>query len=213
MFQPRPDHPYRDAARLPDQPEVRLDDVLGASDGPLELEIGPGRGAFLEERAAAAPSSRIVGLEIRLKYAKLVDDKLRARGLGERVRCFNGDAREVLPRLRPDGCLSMVFFHFPDPWWKKRHEKRLVLVDGTLAECARLLAPGGHVFVQTDVEERAAQYEEALAQTPGLAPAGDHPGSARLAENPYGARSNREHNAIRDGLPVYRVRFVRVAER
>ena len=53
-FRPRPDHPYAHAPRLPEGEEVPLASVLPGT-GPFELEIGPGRGGFIWERAAAAP--------------------------------------------------------------------------------------------------------------------------------------------------------------
>jgi len=107
--------------------------------------------------------------------------------------------------------VSVFYLHFPDPWWKKRHEKRLVMGAPLLDSIARLLADGGELFVQTDVEERALQYEAQISAHPDLAPAGDAEGSPRLAENPYGARSPRERRAIADGLPVHRLRYRRRA--
>jgi tRNA (guanine-N7-)-methyltransferase len=103
------------------------------------------------------------------------------------------------------------FVHFPDPWWKKRHAKRLLVRAGFLDEIARLLEPRGELFVQTDVEERAVGYEEIAFLDDRFVPAGDAPGSPRLAENPYAARSSRERRAIADGLPVHRLRWRRVA--
>jgi len=75
-FRPRPTHPYAHAARLPegDGPVLFADLIPGA--GPVEIEIGPGRGGFLFERAAAAPGTRLVGLEIRMKWAHVVDQRL-----------------------------------------------------------------------------------------------------------------------------------------
>ena len=170
---------------------------------PLEIEIGPGRGGFLVERLAAVPQLVMLGFEIRRKYATLVDNKLKAQGLGARARVFCEDARLALPRL-PAATVERVFVHFPDPWWKKRHEKRLVVGAALLPEIVRVLRPGGELFVQTDVEDRALQYEEALNAAPGLAPA---PAGPRLAENPFSARSPREHRAIADGLPIYRLLY------
>lgn len=199
---------YAHAPRLPETGPITL---ATPAPGPLEVEIGPGRGGFLYERLAARPDVRMVGLEIRLKWATLVDERLRARGLGDRARVFAEDARLVLPRVTPDASVDAFFVHFPDPWWKKRHEKRIVVADALLAQVIRLLRDGGELCVQTDVEERAAQYENAVSLFPPLLPSGDAPGSPRMAANPYGARSNREHRAVEDGLPIWRLRWKRAA--
>jgi tRNA (guanine-N7-)-methyltransferase len=209
-FRPSPNHPYARAPRLPEGDVVLAADLVPGG-GPLEIEIGPGRGGFLFERAAASASARLVGLEIRLKWATLVDERLRKHGLGARARVFNADAREALARLSPDAAVAIFYLHFPDPWWKKRHAKRLVMGAPLLDAIARLLADGGELFVQTDVEERAELYEAQIGAHPALEAAGDVTGSARLAENPYGARSPREHHAIADGLPVHRLRYRRRA--
>ncbi len=210
MYRPRPNHPYADCPRLPETPEVALDALIPGA-GPFEIEIGPGRGGFLFERAAARPEARLIGLEIRLKWASIVDTRLAKEGLGARARVFNADAREALELLVPAASVATFFMHFPDPWWKKRHEKRLVFGATLLGSIARLLVDGGEFFVQTDVEERAVMYEEQMATQPELLPFGDVEGSARMVENPYQARSPREHRAIADGLPVHRLRYRRRA--
>ena len=79
--------------------------------------------------------------------------------------------------------------------------------DELLKQIVRLLEPGGALYVQTDVEERAALYREQVGAVSALAPFGDAPGDPTMIENPYGARSPREHRAIADGLPVYRMRW------
>ncbi len=199
--------PYEDAPRLPLGERV---DVRGVVRGDwVELEIGPGRGWFLVERAEAEPRAALLGLEIRRKWAAIVDGRLAKRGLAARARVFAEDAREALRRMGPDASVRRVYVHFPDPWWKKRHQKRLVMGDVLLDEVARLLEPGGELFVQTDVEDRAAQYEERLATDARFAPAGDAAGSPRMADHPYVARSPRERRAIADGLPVHRLRWAR----
>ena len=175
----------------------------------VEIEIGPGRGWFLIERAAAEARAGLVGLEIRRKWASIVDARLAGRGLAPRCRVFAEDARHALGRLRPDGSVRRVFVSFPDPWWKKRHHKRMVIGDLLVEEVVRLLEPGGELFVQTDVEERARAYEERIQRDPRLVEAGDAAGSARLRDHPYTARSPRERRAIADGLPVHRLRWRR----
>jgi tRNA (guanine-N7-)-methyltransferase len=172
----------------------------------IELEIGPGpKAGFLVERAAAAPEALLIGLEIRRKWATVGDGKLAKAGAGARARVFCEDARHALPRLGPDASVRRVFLHFPDPWWKKRHRKRMVMGDTFLEQVARLLEPGGELYVQTDVEERAELHASVVGVSDTFVPAGDVEGSPVVAENPFQARSPREHRAIADGLPVHRM--------
>jgi len=199
---------YEDAPRLPESNAVELGSLVTGEW--IEIEIGPGRGWFLVERATAEPRAALVGLEVRRKWAAIVDGRLHARGLAPRARVFAEDALWALPRLVPDASVRRVFVHFPDPWWKKRHQKRLVVRDALLDQVARLLEPGGELFVQTDVEERALAYESLVALDPRFHPAGEDRQSPRISDNPYGARSPRERRAMADGLPVHRLRYERV---
>jgi tRNA (guanine-N7-)-methyltransferase len=198
--------PYADAPRLPDVPELDPRTLVGAT-APVELEIGPGRGGFLYERVALDPAVRIIGLEIRRKWATLVDRRLAALGHGGRARVFAEDARDVLPRFVA-ASIAAVFVHFPDPWWKKRHQKRLVLADRLLDELSRVVVPEGTVLIQTDVEERAERYQALFDAHPAFEPC---PGGPRIAENPYGAKSPRERRAETDGLPILRLYYRRSA--
>jgi tRNA (guanine-N7-)-methyltransferase len=172
----------------------------------LELEIGFGRGMFLLERAQAAPNSRVLGVEVKRKWAYLVDQRARRLGLTN-VCVFGADARDVLVRLQPAGALTRVFMHFPDPWWKKRHEKRRLRGPGMFDPSARLLRPGGELFIQTDVEDRAETFLNDLRAHDAF----DVPEAGYVEENPYCARSNRERRAIADGLPIYRILATRRA--
>jgi tRNA (guanine-N7-)-methyltransferase len=199
--------PYQDAPRLP---EGALVEIATLARGEwVEVELGPGRGWFLLERAEVEPRAALIGLEVRRKWASIVDGRLSAKGLGARARVFAEDARFALPRLGPDHSVRRFFVHFPDPWWKKRHAKRLLVQPGFLDQIARLLEPRGELFMQTDVEERAGGYEEIASLDERFVTGGDAPDSPRLAENPYTARSSRERRAIADGLPVHRLRWRR----
>lgn len=167
----------------------------------IELDVGFGRGASIFNRVEVAPTSRLLGVEVKTKCVYAVEERRKRLGL-ERVVVYATDIRTLLPRLGPDGTLARVFVHFPDPWWKKRHQHRRVLGDAVLVELARLLRPGGEVFVQTDVEDRAFLYRDLLAAQPEFVLATD---SGFVDRNPFGARSNRERRAEEDGLPIHRV--------
>lgn len=204
--------PYAHCPRLPvegpiDPRTVFVEQMPGgegpALTQPVELEIGPGRGWFTVERLEIDPRVRVLGVEVRRKWATIVDERLKKRGLGARGRVFADDIRLVLPRF-VDRSLSVAYVHFPDPWWKKRHHKRLVLNQELLVELNRVLVPGGELLVQTDVFERADEYERVVAENGRFEPVEQ---TARVADHPYGARSPRERKAMEVGLPVVRLRY------
>ncbi len=191
-------HRYRTLAPRPPEGPLDLDQLLPGQ-GEIELEIGFGHGLFLYERALARPDARLLGMEIKKKWSYLVAERCRQRGL-DNVTVWGADARLVLPRV-PSNTVARVFMHFPDPWWKRKHQKRQLTGDTLLDEVARVLLPGGEFFVQTDVSDRAEHHIEALRQHGGFVLAGE---AGYVEENPYQARSNREARAAEDGLPVFR---------
>lgn len=205
--------PYAHCPRLPAEGPIDPRDLFLDSEGqplpagqnlaPVELEIGPGRGWFTVERLEHDPDTRVIGVEIRRKWATIVDERLKKRGLAGRGRTFAEDIKAVLPRFA-DASLKIAYLHFPDPWWKKRHEKRLVLADPLLVELSRVLIPGGELLIQTDVFERAAEYEAVVAGCPAFEP---WEKEARVSDHPHVARSPRERKAIEYELPVVRLRY------
>jgi tRNA (guanine-N7-)-methyltransferase len=169
--------------------------------GPLDVDVGFGKGRSLVEWAARGFGGSLLGVEVRHSFAAFAAGrlaKLGARG----VRVLRGDFRALAVRLGPPGSVRRFFFHFPDPWWKKKHLKRQVVSAPVLAEVVRLLAPGGEVFVQTDVPERAAEFRAAFAAA-GLEEV--HVSEGVGGENPLGVRSNREVRCAEAGLPVWRM--------
>jgi tRNA (guanine-N7-)-methyltransferase len=195
--------PIRYETMAPRPPEGGVDlDALLPGAGPLELDLGFGRGRSFLERASTRPDVRVIGLELKAKWAYKVEQRRISLAL-ENARALRADARELLPRSGPDGCLARIYVHFPDPWWKKRHGKRRVVGEEFLDVAARLLASGAELFVQTDVEDRAADYAQAIASHAAFDAA--RPKGLMISENPFGARSNREVRAEEDGLPIYRI--------
>ena len=66
-----------------------------------------------------------------------------------RVAC--ADARLFLRDCVAAASVQAVHVYFPDPWWKTRHHKRRVFTAEFVAECARVLRPGGRLHIATDV--------------------------------------------------------------
>lgn len=204
---PKTAPPIRYGEMAPRAPEEELDlESFLPGEGDIEVDVGFGRGASLITRAKVAPEARLLGIEIKAKWATKVEEWRVSLGL-ERVRVLCGDARLLLANAGPAGCVKRCFVHFPDPWWKQRHLKRRVVGEAFLDAVARLMVPGGELYIQTDVQDRVFIY----AQTVEDHPAFTLEGGGYLEENPYDAPSNRERHAAEDGLPVFRLLAFRVA--
>jgi len=170
---------------------------------PLELEIGPGRGGFALDHASAHRELDLVCIETRRSDCELLRERAAQRGLSN-LRVLQGDAKLLVPRLFPPASLSALHVQFPDPWWKKRHNKRR-MVDVELAARMRvLLRAGGEVDFRTDVRA----YAEAAVATWEEAGFTNAAGPGRLWEEAPEVLSTRERRYARSGQRVYRARFV-----
>jgi tRNA (guanine-N7-)-methyltransferase len=142
---------------------------LFGREAPTDVEIGSGKGRFLNEYAAAHPERNVLAVERSGKYHRLCCDRAARRGL-ENVRVIRTTGEDLLFRLLEDGSVATCFVLFSDPWPKKRHHKRRFFKPDNVAAMARVLAPGGRLLVKSDHEEYAGVIGKALAAARGLAP-------------------------------------------
>ncbi len=127
---------------------IPWDRVFGWS-GPLVVEIGFGNGDFLVETAPRRPGTRFVGIEISRTSVLKASKRLRALRI-RNVRLVHWDARPALQHLFAPGSLHEVHSYFPDPWPKKRHEKRRLFSLEFCKLVASRLKTGGRVILYTD---------------------------------------------------------------
>jgi tRNA (guanine-N7-)-methyltransferase len=178
--------------------------VLFPQPGPVELEVGSGKGLFLATAAASRPDCNFLGVEIAAGYARLCAGRLAAAGAAN-ARIVNGDATALVRDRFPDACLAAIHVYFPDPWWKARHRKRRVLSDPFLRQAARVVAAGGNLHVWTDVEEYFRETLELAAATGLFAPPAEVP--ARPPEHDLDYRTHFERRTRLAGAPVWRARL------
>jgi tRNA (guanine-N7-)-methyltransferase len=116
----------------------------------FRLEVGFGGGEHLIGQARAHPDIGFIGVEPFIEGVGKALSQVEETGASN-VRLHQGDGRDVIERIA-DGSLSAVYVLFPDPWPKTRHWKRRIVEPGFVAECARVLKPGGLLRVATDVK-------------------------------------------------------------
>jgi tRNA (guanine-N7-)-methyltransferase len=171
---------------------------------PVEMEIGIGKGRFLLGQAGARPDVNFLGIEWSLKYLRVAKDRARRRGLAN-VRLFRSDARHVLAALLPDRSLARVHVYCPDPWPKKRHRKRRLFTGETAAHLGRVLLPGGHLDLSTDVRE---YFEEIRAIVPAHSGLVEAPDPLFPIDNPEG-RTSYEAKYVEAGRAIHRASYMR----
>lgn len=209
-------------------PSVLTSQSLFANDQPLELEIGSGKGLFIQNASALRPQHNFLGVEIAHKYAAHAAGRL-AKHERTNAIMVAGNAEPLLEKAIPDQSLTAVHIYFPDPWWKKKHKKRRVINPVSVKQIHRALLPGGTFHFWTDVLEyfesaiemiaaEVPQFGPPLPEEPdaglqrsGAGPAEDDETTAAGSEAssseqpPY--RTHFERRSRLHEIPVYRVRY------
>jgi tRNA (guanine-N7-)-methyltransferase len=191
---------------LPDPPApFDWTGVFGA-DRPVEIEIGFGKGLFLLNAGQSRPDLHFVGVEIVRKYQLFTATRLAKRGL-HNVRVACGDGRLFLRDRVAPASLHALHVYFPDPWWKKRHEKRRLFTAEFAFECARVLRPGGLLHFVTDVEDYFHMVAGLIAVQPALRPIPPPQPGEPAHDLDY--LTNFERKFRKQGKPIYRARYER----
>lgn len=168
---------------------------------PLEIEVGPGKGLFLRNAAAAHPEIDYLGIELAWRYAQFAAFQLAKRGLTNAV-IVCGDAVRVFQHVLPDGVASAIHIYFPDPWWKKRHKKRRVIRELFVQRLEAVLRAPGTLHLWTDVEEYFHTARELLAAYTRLD--GPYEVPEAPAQHDLDYRTHFERRTRLQGKPVYR---------
>ena len=128
---------------------------------------------FAYRRHAYCPFS-----DLNDRSAETACDFIAERGGMTNVRVANGDAIILLREMLPPASLDGLRVYFPDPWPKKRHNKRRLIQPEFLTLAAHSLKPGALVHCATDWEEYAEQMLEVLTAHPDYANTQDDGGFA-----------------------------------
>jgi tRNA (guanine-N7-)-methyltransferase len=171
------------------------------------LEIGFGGGEHLLAQAKAHPEIGFIGCE------PFVNGMAKAlagieEGRLDNIRLRAGDAGALIARL-PAACLSRAFILYPDPWPKRRHNKRRLISEPMLGELARVARPGAELRFATDIDDYAGWALRRFIASP------DFVWRAREADDwrlpwPHWPGTRYEAKARREGRKPAYLTFARV---
>lgn len=136
---------------------------------PVIFEIGFGMGHSLLEMAEANPHINYIGVEVHEPGIARVVKSAAELGL-KNIRIARIDAVWMLQQVVPEHSLFGIQIFFPDPWHKKRHEKRRLVNQDFISLITKKLVKQGWVHVATDWVPYAEQVERLFSEHPAFEP-------------------------------------------
>ncbi|MGK7947895.1 MAG: tRNA (guanosine(46)-N7)-methyltransferase TrmB [Xenococcaceae cyanobacterium] len=176
---------------------------------PFHLDIGCARGEFLLQMAQMYPQTNFLGIEIREALAIAANQKRDELGLNNLhylSGSINASASTLLASL-PANSLHYITIQFPDPWFKKKHQKRRVVQPQLVKILVDYLVDGGNIFLQSDIKEVAIQMRARFSANSFLV---QQHSTTWLEDNPLPIPTERELYVLSDNKPVYRVLFKKI---
>jgi tRNA (guanine-N7-)-methyltransferase len=185
---------------------------------PIIFEIGFGMGEATAHIAALLPDTRFLACEVHQPgvgaLLKRIGESLETEQPIDNIRIISHDAVEVIDHMLPLASLDGVHIFFPDPWHKKRHNKRRLIQAPLIAKLAARLKVGGYIHCATDWQEYAEQILDVLSAEPLLKNRADPVKDAELAgyspKPHYRPLTKFENRGIKLGHGVWDVVFERV---
>lgn len=172
------------------------------------LEIGFGMGETTAKIAQTRPEDDFLAIEVHEPGVGALLKMMGEQGITN-LRLMRHDAVEVVQNMIPESFLDGVHVYFPDPWHKKRHNKRRLIQPEFVALLSSRIKSGGYWHLATDWQEYAEQMMEVLSAEPSLQNTGTLPGG--YAEKPaYRPTTKFENRGLRLGHGVWDLVFKKI---
>jgi tRNA (guanine-N7-)-methyltransferase len=118
------------------------------NDNPIHIEVGTGKGQFINGMGKQNPSINYLGMEL---YDSIIITALDRILEDEKpnVKLIRADATHLLDYFEP-GEIERVYLNFSDPWPKSKHAKRRLTHESFLKRYETVLKKPGEIHFKTD---------------------------------------------------------------
>lgn len=197
---------YWDDYVLPFEPALTNWQTVFSSEQPLTVEIGFGMGDSLLEMARDQQANNFLGIEVhRAGVGKLINGIQRNSLSNIKLMCH--DAVEVLQQCFEPESIDRILVFFPDPWHKKRHNKRRLIQPPFVSLLTSRLRQGGQIHLATDWQPYAEHMVEVLENEDSLENAN---GKNMYWDNPARPNTKFEQRGKRLGHGVWDLLYTKI---
>ena len=145
--------------------KLEWNEIFSSGKPPDMLDIGCGLGRFLLETSLKNSDKNILGFEVRQTAVEWIKGVIEGEKLPN-VQALWYSAVNGMSFIET-GSIEKVFYFFPDPWVKKKQNKRRAFSAELLKEIHRVLKPEGNLYLMTDVPE-VDEYQQSILNETGL---------------------------------------------
>jgi tRNA (guanine-N7-)-methyltransferase len=141
-----------------EEKKVNLAEIFPTSEK-IIMEIGFGMGEATAIIAKNHPNNSYIAVDVHPPgigklLGRIVENDLK------NLRVIEDDVHIVLPHMFEDESIDAFHLYFPDPWPKKKHNKRRIVNEGFLALIHPKLKKGGYIHIATDWVPYAISIQE-----------------------------------------------------
>ena len=143
---------------------IDLNQIFPTSDKVI-MEIGFGMGEATAIIAKNHPNNGYIAVDVHPPgigklLARIVENDL------TNLKVIEEDVHVVLQHMIADESLDGIHLYFPDPWPKKKHNKRRIVNEGFLKLIHPKIKKGGFIHIATDWVPYAESIQEVFAASP-----------------------------------------------
>ena len=143
---------------------IDLNQIFPNSDSVI-MEIGFGMGEATAIIAKNHPNNGYIAVDVHPPgigklLARIVENDL------TNLKVIEEDVHVVLQHMIADESLDGIHLYFPDPWPKKKHNKRRIVNEGFLQLIHPKIKKGGFIHIATDWVPYAESIQEVFAASP-----------------------------------------------